>query len=166
MFDMVEVNNRHLKKDYLLILAIDPPGYLAKSSVLSPARFRVMLEGAAALGCKGIWIYSLSVVDGTMAQAAHEAMVNIAKFEDFYKQKNTPKALLVTSPSKEMAYTVHKFNNKTLCSVFNYDSKKSIKVTLQAKRAIDALTGKNLPVKDGKVVLTLLPSKSAYIYCN
>lgn len=166
MFDMAEINIRHLKKDYLLILAIDPPGYLAKSSVLSPNRFQVMLEGAAALGCKGIWIYSMSVVDGTMAQAAHNAMVKIAQFEEFYKQPNQPKLLRVSSSSKDMAYTIHQLNGKTLCTVLNYNYQKSISVTIKSKAAFDALTGKKLPIKDGKVVLTLTPSQSAYIYCQ
>jgi hypothetical protein len=166
MFDMAEINIRHLKKDYLLILAIDPPGYLAKSSVLSPNRFQVMLEGAAALGCKGIWIYSMSVVDGTMAQAAHNAMVKIAQFEEFYKQPNQPKLLKVSSSSKDMAYTIHQLNGKTLCTVLNYNYQKSIDVTIPTKVALDALTGKKLPIKDGKVVLTLTPSQSAYIYCQ
>ena len=164
MFDLAEVNKRHLKKTYNLILAIDPPGYLAKTSVLSPARFRVMLEGAAALGCSGIWIYSMSVVDGSMAKAAHDAMVKIAEFEAFYRTENQAKTLKVSSDSKNMRYTLHRLNGKTLISIFNYDYNKSIKATLALPAgAVDALSGKALKINNGRGTYTLPPSGSLFI---
>ncbi len=164
MFTMAEINGRHLKKDHLLILAIDPPGYLAKSSVLSPARFRVMLEGAAALGCKGIWIYSGSVVDGSMAKAAHDAMVNIAKFEDFYKQPNVAKSVKINCSSKDLAYTVHKYKGRTLVSIFNYDYRKPVKAALQLPaNAKNALTGKTVRIMNGTGNFTIPASGSLYI---
>ena len=166
MFDLVEINRRHLKKAYYPILAVDPPGYLAKSSVLSPERFRIMSVASAALGCKGIWIYSTSVVDGSTIQGIHDAMVKIAKVEHFYK---TPflvnKSVKVQSDSNVLRYTQHRAGKEQLLTLFNFDQKKSVTVTLSQLpgKVKEALTGKVLPVKNGTLTMKLLPGEEYFL---
>ena len=167
MFDQVEINRRHLRKAYYPILAIDPPGYLAKSSVLSPERFRIMSVASAALGCKGIWIYSTSVVDGSTIQGIHDAMVKIAQVERFYKTPFlTQKSVKVASASKELRSTEHKAGRERLVTLLNFDQKKSVKVTLSnlpGRQVKDALSGKVLAVKNGVLTVELAPGEERFL---
>ena len=166
MFDLVEVNRRHLKKAYYPILAVDPPGYLAKSSVLSPERFRIMSVASAALGCKGIWIYSTSVVDGATIQGIHDAMVKIAKVERFYKTPfRVNKSVKVQSDSNVLRSTEHHAGKERLITLFNFDQKKSVTVTLSPLpgKVKEALTGKVLPVKNGTLTMKLLPGEEYFL---
>ena len=164
MFDLARIGRKHLKKDYFPILAIDPPGYLAKASVLSPDRFRMMTEAAAALGCKGVWIYSSTVVDGTMIRGIHEAMVKIARVEEFYRTPELPGKVSVESSSDQVRNTTHQLNGKTLVSVFNFDDKNGAEVTIPVKgRPTDMLSGKELKAVNGKLQLKLPPNGDCFI---
>ncbi|MBR4665712.1 MAG: hypothetical protein IKO93_17745 [Lentisphaeria bacterium] len=164
MFDLVRTGRKHLKKDYFPILAIDPPGYLAKASVLSPDRFRMMTEAAAALGCKGVWIYSTTVVDGSMIKGIHEAMVKIARVEDFYRTPELPGKIRVKSGSDQVRSTTHELNGKTLVSVFNFDDKKGAEVTIPVKgQPTDVLSGKELKATNGELQLKLPPNGDCFI---
>ena len=91
-------------------------------------------------------------------------MVNIAKFEDFYKQPNVAKSVKINCSSKDLAYTVHKYKGRTLVSIFNYDYRKPVNAALQLPaNAKNALTGKTVRVTNGTGNFTIPASGSLYI---
>ena len=83
--ELIELNAKNLKKEYHVIAGLDRAGtYLSAKEVLSPARMRLMLLGAATGGAKGFGLYPGCHIDGKHLLAMDQAMAEIAKNEEFF----------------------------------------------------------------------------------
>ncbi len=81
-FDLIDLNIKHLKKDYWVIGAIDRKGYLRENEVVSPARFRMLMLATATAGGKGFGLWPGKHIDGRFFVAINQAMFEIARIEE------------------------------------------------------------------------------------
>ena len=154
-FDLIKININKLKKDYYPILAIDgTEGYLNSSEVISPRQFKLTMLAAAALGSKGVWIYSGSETDGLFFKEINDGMATIAALQEFFtkgkmdatgvKVEGLPYSSkkigrnIYKSPNwdKYIGTTVHQLKAQKLISIFNFNPQKVafIKVSLEGMK--------------------------------
>ena len=99
-----------------------------------------------------------------MIKGIHDAMVKIARVEDFYRTPELPGKVQVKSSSDQVRSTTHELNGKTLVSVFNFDDKKGAEVTIPVKgQPTDVLSGKELKAVNGKLQLKLPPNGDGFV---
>ena len=134
-FDMIQINMRHLKKSYHVIIAIDGIGYLSKKEIINPLQFQQAMLSAAALGVKSVCIYCTSEIDGRFFQACQQAMAKIAQMEKFFWEGNRLQLELFPDESLKttndnLRYTIHRLNKQILLSFFNYNPEEPLVIPL------------------------------------
>jgi hypothetical protein len=167
--DMMDINVRNLKKEYIVLGALDKIGYLARERVLSPKRMRMMLLAAACNGANGFGLFPGNYIDGLYLQMFNQSMKLIAELEDFFNNgtrvgtlaslKPRPyvvhnininnKITTITRPKWNdfFAFRVHKTDSKTLISLFNYHPKLPLFVDLNLKLSPGKYTAFNMSSK-------------------
>ena len=175
-FDYVQVNRRALKKDYQIILAIDPPGsYLQPFEVLSPKLFALNVMATAALGSTSWWIYSDSDTDGAYFVEIQRAMADIARLEECFAIPETDGFVAVAGAGPAFTADNHvRFaarrlhDGRILLSLFNFSSAPSqvaIRLTdNELAAARDALDDTPCNVTDAALPCTIPPESAKHLF--
>ncbi len=175
-FDYVQVNRRTLKKDYQIILAIDPPGsYLQPFEVLSPKAFGLNVVATAALGSTNWWIYTDSDTDGAYFVEIQKAMADIARLEDCFAIAETDNLVevagagLAFSQDNDVRFAARQLRDGRIqLSLFNFSSA-AAQVTVRLAQnglttALDALDGTPCPVTDAALTYTIPPVSAKHMF--
>lgn len=154
-FNMIRINSRKLKKDYIPNCAIDGPGtFLTASEILSPAQARQMMLAGAVHGSPGFAIYRGVYLDGEYHLAFSRAMREIAAMQDYFRNgkldapevkafvrpfktqelKTGDKTQIIGLPHRDVhfAYTAIPLNRDRLAALFNYHPEHPMYVDIRA----------------------------------